>query len=229
MLFLLDGSSSKNEKSLSILPNFSTFKMDSSANLDRVPFQSFSNLSGTLPTETEKSNVFKNNMNNQRKSTMGFFYPSISARNSELFMSKIHKFETKNSPKTISEVKKDGNLSTGNKIKSSKPKEIYMILNNKEIKKKELHLQRLLTSKLQTNHKNFIQNISNLKINCTDAGVTSSSFLNNNKTLTPKTPLQDKTLFFSLSRLHEKRKIKSPYDQNRDYYIEKAQRPSSKK
>lgn len=220
-------SSSKNEKSLSFLPNFSQFKMDGSINLDRTPFQSFSNLSGTLPME--KSTNLKNSKNNQRKSTMGFFYPSISARSSELFMNKIHKFETKKSPKTIKEVKTDGNLSIGNQAKSSKPKEIYMILNNKEIKKKEIHLQRLLTAKLQTNHKNFIQNISNLKINCTDATVTSSSFLNNinnnNKIMTPKTPLQDKTLFFSLSRLHEKRKIKSPYDKN----LEKPLRPASKK
>ena len=161
---------------------------------------------------------------------MGFYY---NANTHKLSFSGFNSSTLKNSQNSREEYPfENGKIIEENheKIKQEKRpssenqnlKNLQFILHNKDLKKKEQELSKLLFSKFNSK---FLQNISNLKVN-TNATSSFSDYYSKSKqgktllTKRPTTSVGNDQIFFSGSRVHErKRLLSSPYHPNKNDLI----------
>ena len=178
--------------------------------------------SGTLEKLPDRAKL-------QRNSTMGFCYQ---AKTHKLSFSGFNSSTLKNTQnsqeeypfaneKIIEENNEKINREKRPSSEIQKLKNLQFILHNKDLKKKEQELSKLLFSKFNSK---FLQNISNLKVN-TNATSSSDYYSKSKqgKTLMitrPTTSLGNDKIFFPGSRFHErKRLLSSPYHPNKNDLI----------
>jgi len=227
----------KTEKSFTEFPAVETVSslnsLDNHLNLNQNKSNSTLNSPTTCFLASGQKNKRKEeNVFHHRNSTMGFFYAIKSDKSTSTFssfktgfMNTVTSNRNKSNDEKILEENDSKPLSFGKEIpsKSDKMNQIKKMLNNKELKKKEIDLCKLLKKEFDSGEQNYLPNISNMKINCSDANSSQSNYLSNKKNNNNKSgskPNINNQIFFSASRLHQKRTVfDNPYTAPQDEYF----------
>jgi len=209
----------------------SSTSLDTMSNIKKSSICSTSNFSGTLP-QTKKEVLVE--QKTHRKSTMGFFYQG---KPHKLSFNNINSPNLKYPKTSRAFIEEDGQIieephhdimKATKKWASEleKMRNFQNILHNKELKSKEQELCKLLRRKFDSGEQKYLQSISNMKINCTNATASFSDYFSSPKKMTPRPPttttnVNQKNIFFSCSRHQEKRKLmNSPYHPRKEFNFE---------